>query len=374
MKQFVYILFAFLVVACAKPEPQTKAEKEKALGEYKTQLYELKQKIAQLEGELNKESAGKEDVVNIAVKSLEAAPFIHHVEVPGTVEADLDINVSPEASGEVIEIKVAEGEWVKKDQVIALLNTEAIERNIDELKINLKLAETTFDRQNKLWKQNIGSEIEFLQAKTSKEALEMKLKALQAQLDMAIVRSPIAGTVDIIYQKKGQIASPQAPFAKIVNINKVKIYADLSENYVTKVRKGNNVTLAFPALNKQIKASIFQVGNTIDAKNRTFRVRMNLTNTDRLIKPNMIANLQFSDYQNDSAISIPSLLIKEDFNGKYVFLAQAKGQKWIAAKKYIKTGMSNNNITEITEGLTAGEKIISEGQNMVSQGTVVAFK
>lgn len=373
MKQFTYIFIVLLAVACAKPGPQTKAEKEKTLSNYKTQLYELKQKIAQLETDLNKENTEKEEVVNVAVKTLEVAPFIHHVEIPGTVEADLDINVSPEASGEVIEISVAEGDWVKKGQIIARLNTEAISRNIDELKINLKLAQTTFDRQNKLWKQNIGSEIEFLQAQTTKQALEMQLKALQAKLDMAIVRSPISGTVDIIYQKKGQIASPQAPFAKIVNIDKVKVYSDISENYITKIRKGNQVKLDFPALNRQVKTQIFQVGNTIDAQNRTFRVRMNLTNTDKLIKPNMVAKLQFSDYQNDSAISIPSLLIKEDFNGKYVFIITDKNNKCTAFKQYVKTGMSNNNITEITQGLSQGDLIISEGQNMVSQGTVVAF-
>ncbi|TKG93378.1 efflux RND transporter periplasmic adaptor subunit [Puteibacter caeruleilacunae] len=370
MKQIAYIIIAVFLMACGNTTKETADDKKERLVEYKTQLKELKDKIAELEEELGRNDA-TEEIVSVATIQLSKEKFEHFVEVTGTVEADLDINVSPEAAGEIISIDVKEGDWVKKGQIIARLNTETVARSIDEIKINLALAQTTFERQSRLWKQKIGSEIEYLQAKANKEALEMKLQSLEAQLDMATVKSPIDGVLDIIYQKKGEIASAQVPFAKVMNINKVKIYGDLAEGYITKIRKGDDVQVFFPALNRTVTAKIERLGNEIDSKNRTFKVRINIANKDNLIKPNMISVLQFRDYLAEDVITLPALLIREDFKGSYVFVVKKEGNKHIARKAYIKTGMTNNNITEIVEGLDEGTMVISEGLNMISEGTQV---
>ncbi|HYQ57237.1 MAG TPA: efflux RND transporter periplasmic adaptor subunit, partial [Draconibacterium sp.] len=163
----------------------------------------------------------------------------------------------------------------------------------------------------------------------------------------------------------------QVAFAKVINTDNIKIYGDISESYITKVHKGDNVEISFPALNKTVSAKINQIGNTIDPNNRTFRVRINLNNNSNEIKPNLVSIISLRDYVNDSAIVIPSLYVKEDFKGHYTYIVENENGKNVAKKVYVSPGVTNNNMTEITDGLTAGAKIISEGYNQVVNGAAV---
>lgn len=369
MKKLAYIVVIIVFASCAgKPGGE---DKQALLTQYKQEMHELKQKINQLEGELQAEK--EIEFVNVKVTEIQPQLFEHFIEVTGNVEADQEVDVSPEGSGKIVDILVKEGQKVSKGMVLATLNTEMLDRSIEELKINLDLAKTTFERQKNLWDQKIGSEIQYLQAKSTKESLERRLEGLQAQKDMAVVKSPVAGTVDVVYQKKGEIASPQMPFAKVVNIDKVKVYAEVAESYLTKIKSRDNVIIDFPALNKKVEAPINMIGNFINPNNRTFRVRINLNNSDNMIKPNMLSVVKMRDYVAEDAFVIPSLLVKEDFKGEYTFVVDKKGNEKVAKKVYVKSGVNNNNMAEITEGLEAGDLIISEGFNQVVSGTHIKF-
>lgn len=365
---FAAVLILVLASCSAGPDNSVEA-KRKQLAADKKQLHELETKIAQLEAELD--SSAKEEFVN--VKTLEIIPrrFDHYIEVTGNVEADEEVNVSPESAGKIMEILVSEGEHVQKGTVMARLNTDMLDRSIEETRISLDLASTTFERQKNLWDQKIGSELQFLQAKSNKESLERRLESLQAQKEMAVVKAPVDGVVDVIFQKKGEIGSPQVPFAKVVNIRKLKIYGDVAESYLTSIRKGDPVDIRFPAVGKDVKAPISQVGNYIDPNNRTFRIRIDITNGDGLIKPNMVAVLGIRDYTSQSAVVIPTLLIKQDFRGSYLYIAKAADGGFKAEKVYVKTGMTNNNMTEVSEGLESGMRVISEGFDQVIDGTAI---
>ncbi|WP_423129323.1 efflux RND transporter periplasmic adaptor subunit [Gaoshiqia sp. Z1-71] len=364
----VFALAALLAACSGTPDNSAEA-KRKELNGYKQELHQLEQKIALLEREL-KEAADIE-YVEVVLNRVEPRFFEHFFEVTGSVEADQEVNVSPEGSGQILEIKVKEGQRVAKGAVLAVLNSEPINRTIEEVKINLELAKTTFDRQQKLWDQNIGSELQYLQAKSAKESLERQLEGLMAQQDMSIIKAPVDGIIDVIYQKQGQIASPQIPFGKLVNIERIKIYADVTEAYLTKIKEGDDVLVNFPSIGRSVSTKIRQIGNYIDPGNRTFRIRLDLQNSDKLIKPNMDAVVKIRDYVADQAIVIPSLLIKEDFKGKYTFIAENNG-KYLAAKKiYVNPGVSDNNVTEVREGLTAGMEVISEGFSQVFDGSAV---
>ncbi len=369
--QPIYALIAFVLLsACTSAPGSQENDKRELLNQYKQQVHELNTKIDELEKELSNGESHEQ----VAVVTTKLAPekFEHFIEVRGNVEADKEINVSPEGSGQILEIHVKEGQWVEEGTTLATLNAEPIDRNIDQVRINLDLANTTFERQKKLWDQNIGSEMQYLQAKSAKEALEKQLESLIAQKDMSIIKAPIAGSIDVIFQKEGQIASPQIPFAKLVNINEVKIYADVAESYLTKIKEGDQVWVNFPALSRNVKTKISMIGNYIDPGNRTFRVRLDLSNRDRLIKPNLDAVVKLRDYVAEEAIVIPSLLVKSDFKGQYTFVAEKSKKDHIARKVYITTGVSDNNMSEITEGLQSGMLVISEGFNQVFDGAHVS--
>lgn len=372
MKKILMILIAAVVVAsCSAPQIDGEAAKRQQLQNYKQEMHDLKQKIDVLEKELA--STEKDEVVKVKVAELQNEVFEHFIEVTGKVEAEKDIDVSPETAGVIDEVYVTEGDKVQKDQVLAKLNTDILERSMDELEVQLDLANTNFERQDNLWKQNIGSEMQYLQAKNTKEGLEKRVISLKTQIEMSNVKSPISGVVDVVYQKKGNIGSPQIPFAKVLNIDKIKIYADVSESYISKIKKGDKVEIYFPALNSNTNATIDQIGNTIDPNNRTFRVRINIQNKDQRIKPNLVSIIKLRDYLNEDAIVVPSLFVKEDFRGKYTYIVDNQSGKQIAKKVYVTSGVTHNNTTEITEGLVAGMKVVSEGYNQIADGTVLNF-
>lgn len=372
MKQIATIIAAAVLLAsCSSTTISDEESKRKELQKFRQEMNELQSKINALEKELA--DTKTDESVKISVAELTNQRFEHFIEVTGQVEADQDINVSAESAGVIESVLVTEGQQVSKGQVLGKLNTDALERSMDELKIQLELAKTNFQRQKNLWDQNIGSEMQFLQAKTNMESLEKRIDGLKAQIKMSEIKSPVDGVVDIVYQKKGEIGSPQVPFAKVLNIGTVKIYADVSESYLTKVSQGDSVKITFPALNREMTASIRRIGNTIDPNNRTFRIRIDLQNPDRMIKPNLVSVIRIRDYLANDAIVVPSLFIKEDFRGKYTFTVENEQGSQRARKVYVETGMTNNNRTEVLNGLTSGVKIISEGYNQVADGTPVIF-
>ena len=368
MNQLTAVILVVILASCSAGNVGNEEQsKQEQLKEYKQQVTDLEKKIAKIEAEVK--STAEVEKVEVVVSKLKPQKFEHFIAVTGSVEADQELDVSPEGSGQILDINVKEGQRVAKGTVLAVLNSEPIERNIEEVKINLELAKTTYNRQKNLWDQNIGSEMQMLQAKSSKESLEKQLEGLTAQKDMSIIKAPVDGIIDVIYQKKGQIANSQIPFARLVNIEKVKVYADVAESYLTKIKKGDDVFVNFPAIGKDVETKIQMIGNYIDPNNRTFRIRLDLQNENKMIKPNLEAVVKIRDYVAKDAIVIPSLLIKEDFRGKYTFIAQSENNQLVAKKVYVKTGVSNNNMTEVREGLKPGTQIVSEGFNQVMDGS-----
>ncbi len=365
------LMAAIVMVACNAPKGDGEAAKRQQLQQYKQQRHDLDEKIASLESEL--QGMEKLEVVNVKVQELQTKTFEHFIEVNGKVEAELDLDVSPESSGVITDVFVTEGQQVPKGFVMGRLSTDVLQRSREELEIQLELAATNYKRQQNLWDQNIGSEMQLLQAKNSKEGLDKRIESIKTQIEMSEIKSPISGVVDVVYQKRGNIASPQNPFAKVVNISQIKIYADISESYLSKVKKGDNVTVYFPALNQETEASIQQIGNTIDPNNRTFRVRINMGNPGNRIKPNLISIVKIRDYRAENAIVVPSLFIKEDFTGDYTYIVETVDGKTTAKKVYVKPGVTDNNTTEVIEGLEPGMKVISEGYNQIGNGTVISF-
>lgn len=371
MKKTVLIITiaAAYLVSCSTQQGED--AKRKQLQAYKQEVHVLNEQIEALEKEL----AGleTEDIINVKVNELQLQTFEHFFEVTGNVEAEYNIDVSPETAGIIKEIFVKEGQTVNKGFVMAKLSTEVLERSVEEVEVQLELATTNYNRLKTLWDQNIGSEMQLLQSKNNKETLEKRLAGLQTQIEMAEVKSPIDGVVDIIYQEKGDIAGPQVQFAKVVNISEIKIYADVSEAYLTKIKVGDKVKVFFPALDREVETTVRQIGNTINPNNRSFRLRLNLNNLDKMIKPNLMAVVRIRDYKADDAIVVPSLLIKQDFKGDYTFIAENEGGKNVAKRVYVTPGISNNNMTEVISGLNEGMKIISEGFNQVANGTIIRY-
>jgi RND family efflux transporter MFP subunit len=373
MKQnIIYIIIAtlFLIAGCGSEAqaPESLEEKQKQLESYKKELESLKTKINTLEAELRSANGKvqKKELRLIEHEVLQPVLFQHFIEVPGEVKSDKNIQVNPEISGVILKRNYEEGAFVKKGAVIAVLNSEILKSNIEEVKTRLNLAETIFKRQENLWNQNIGSEVQYLQAKNNKEALEKNLETLQTQLGDAYVKAPISGTLDEYFMNTGEMASPQLPIARIVNLSSVEISADVSETYVKDIKRGDKVNVSFTAIGEDMELPIAAVGQFINPQNRTFKITMKANNKEGYLRPNTLAMVRINDYTLEDAITVTSNLIQRGTDGgEFLYIAQKQGDKTIAKKVMIETGRTYEGRTVINKGLKAGDKVIVTGYSEV---------
>ncbi|MCF8234682.1 MAG: efflux RND transporter periplasmic adaptor subunit [Bacteroidales bacterium] len=376
MKRVLIILVVAFMVSCSGSESESEIREE--IKAKKVELNNLKKEIHTLENELagyvGEDSL--KDLIPVKTQKLKPQTFRHFFESSGVVEAVEEAYISPEMGGQIKEIYVDEGDQVKQGQLLARLNTSVTESTIEEVETSLELATTVYKKQKTLWKEkNIGSEIQYLEAKTNKESLENKLQTLRAQMEMSIIRSPIHGIVDQIFQKEGELATPGMQMMQVINLDKLYVNIDISERYLPNISKGDSVRLSFPSYpGKHMTVPIHRIGNVIEPDNRTFKVELKIDNVNERYKPNMVAITKINDYTADSAIVVPSIVVKEDLTGKYLYVLDDKNETAVAEKKYIETGRSYNNKTLITKGLRPGMEVIIAGFNQVSNGSEVYVK
>lgn len=374
MKKYIVVSLSLLLAACggvadeemSSDLSQLKENKALLEEEYQALRSEIKaidKEIARLDG-----NAGKKLAI-VSTIPTEVKTFTHYFEVHGSVEADKNVSLYPETPGTIKRIKVSEGDRVKKGQLIAELDTEVIENNISEVQTSLELATTVFERQSRLWAQKIGSEIQFLEAKNNKQSLENRLKTLRSQLDLSIIRAPFAGVIDEIFPKEGEIASPQAPLARLINLDQVYVKSDVSEAYLSKIKKGNTIELNFPSLEKEIVSEISLVGQYINPENRTFKIQVAIDNYDHAVKPNLLAVLKIKDYEKENAIVIPSNIIQQDASGNdYVYVIDRSTGEDMIQKVVIEKGYSYRNRTVVLKGLKPNSELVLKGARSVQDG------
>ncbi|WMJ73341.1 efflux RND transporter periplasmic adaptor subunit [Cytophagaceae bacterium ABcell3] len=369
LQKFWIFSVVLLLIACG--ETDETAKKKAELAQLKKEHAELGAKIANLESELNIETVSKGVLVEVA--KVVPSTFEHFIDVHGTVEADMNVQVMPEANGPIEKIYVEKGQTVSKGQTLALINTDMIRQNIKEVETSLELATSVYEKQKRLWDQKVGTEMQYLEAKNRKEGLETNLATLKTQLSKAYIKSPVSGEVDEIFGKAGEMTSAQTPFARVVNLDKVYISADVSETYIGRFSKGDPVKVHLPSLDKELDAEISAAGQFINPNNRTFRVTVNLDNQEKVLKPNMLSVVKIRDFAVDDALVVPASVIQSDRQGDYLFTVRKEGEKKVAQKTYVSTGITYKGQTVVVDGLNKNDKVITKGFRGLVDGETVSF-
>jgi RND family efflux transporter MFP subunit len=296
--------------------------------------------------------------------------FRKFIDIQGAVTSKKNIMVSSNTGGVLLSVPITEGQYVEQGQTLAVVNSDVLQANIREVEGRLELAEAVYERQKRLWEQNIGTELQFLEARNNKESLEKTLETLQVQLSDATVRAPISGTVDEVFGLQGQMVGPGSVIARIVNLRKVQVEAEIPESYVGVFRKGDKVEIYFQSLGITRSATIRAVGQVINPGNRTFKVEIDLPNTDGLLKPNLLATLRLKEYESRDNLIIPTRLIQDGSKGNFVFAVERD----TVIKKWISIGESYDGESEVLEGLIGTEEIIDLGFRDVLEGEYVEVK
>lgn len=301
-----------------------------------------------------------------------AGQFQHDFNVYGTVKSDQSVTLYPESAGRIQRVVVRAGQKVSAGQVLVELDNSVVQSSLAEIKTQLDLAQTLFDKQKRLWDQGIGSEVQFLQAKTQLEGLQKRLSTAQKQAAMSTVRAPFAGSVDEVFAKQGEYAAPGMPMARLISTGGLRLELDVPETYITRLKVGQKIALDFNSIGVKTTASISQVGDFINPDSRTFKVSVNLPSNGQY-KPNMMASAQVVDYESNGLLALPNRLILQDTKGAnytYVFVPAQNGLGKVERRE-LTIGVSNNDATEVLAGLKVGEQVVDRGIRSVQPGETV---
>ncbi len=344
---------------------------------YREEINTLATKVNELERQLiaRGEHTGRNAVIPVTADTVEQQTFQNFFTVSATAEAVNKATISPEINGHLKRIYVNKGDPVRQGQVLARLATGVMESNIEEVKTSLQLAQTVYERQQRLWRQEIGSEIQYLEAKNNVESLQGRLQTLQSQLDLAELRAPIDGFVDEIILKEGELAMPGTPLMQIVSLDQLYVNADISEAYLRYVHEGDSVLLRFPSYpDVEMHVPVHRVGHTIHPESRSFRMQLRIANSNGRLKPNMMARVSVRTFHIPDAVVVPSILIGYDNQGHYVFTAREREGLMVAEKTYIDRGADGEGKTLVESGLKPGDLLIRKGYNRVSSGDPIRIE
>ena len=347
-------------------------DKATQLEKLKSDQADVSKKIAKLESELAAENPTAIVVKSkdVGVVEISPRPFDHFIQTQGSIDAEENILVSAKAMGVITQVYVNEGDRVTKGQTLAQIDNTLMVRSIDELKGGLELANTVYDRQKNLWDQKIGTEVQFLQAKNNKESLEKRLATLNEQLDMTRIKSLINGTVDAVNVKVGENAAPGMPAFRVINTSKLKVIANVSESFVSSIKKGNKVLVEISESGKAMNATVSFVGRNIDQLSRTFPVEVTLPANEDL-RPNMTAVIRVVFHSEPAALTVPVNVVQEINGEKIVYVVETDGKQAVARKRVVEVGGVYNNLAHIKSGLSSGDKIITVGYQGLNDGEFV---
>ena len=314
------------------------------------------------------EAAPSARLTKVGVQTLQAAPFSHTFAVQGNVETDRIANVLADFPGVVREVFAEEGAQVNQGDALVRIDTDVLAKQREELLTQFELAETLFERQERLWNKDIGSEVDFLQAKTSLEALTRSLATLDEQIDKAVIRAPFSGVLDRVFVNVGEMAAAPMPVVRVVDLSDLYVRASVSDHYAGVVMAGQPVTVKAQGL-EPIESQIRRVGQFIEAANRTLDVTIDLPSGTRAL-PNMVATVHITDLALDSALALPSAVVQQDAKGQeYVYII--KGDQ--ATKQTVQTGVMSDGMLLIESGLQVGDRVINRGAARVVDGERVTL-
>ncbi|MFI5450927.1 efflux RND transporter periplasmic adaptor subunit [Pedobacter sp. UC225_61] len=362
MKRILFIAAIAILAACSSEKKDPKAE----LADLKKQRTELDAKIAKLESTVgDKDSVSTKDVTVFEVKQ---TTFNNYVEIQGKVDAEQNVQVNPEAQGVVTRVYVSIGQTVSKGQVLAQIDDNVLRQSMAQLQTQIDLATNLFNRQKNLWDQKIGTEVQYLNAKTQKEGLERQMNVLRSQQAMYKIKAPISGSIEQMDLKVGQAVAPGVTGIRIVNGNILKAKAQVAESYLGKISQGDDVKVIFPDIPDSLVTKVSFAAKVIDPSSRSFNIEVKLPSNAKY-RANMIVVLKVVDYKNPKAIVIPVSAIQNAENGQYV-ITVVDGK---AKRTTIKAGRTIDGKTEILSGLTQGDKIVTTGIDDINEGDPVKY-
>ncbi|MEO6132113.1 MAG: efflux RND transporter periplasmic adaptor subunit [Saprospiraceae bacterium] len=374
MKTMNFMMGVLLLLTAISCKPKATSDDPVAqLAKLKEQKAAIEAQINTLQQELIAKGVIEKSLPRVALTEIKPEPFYHYIDLQGKVDADETVSATSKIPGTIKKIYVKNGDVVRQGQLLAQIDDAILQSSMNELKGQLQVAEDLYNRQKSLWDQNIGSEVQYIQAKNNKESIERSIATLNQNWAMTRIHAPTSGTVDNVILNQGEAISPGVPLCVIVNLSKLKIKGEVTEAYAAKVKKGDQVKVYFPDTDKEVMTTINYVSKSINPVSRTFTVETVLLKGD--YTANQITVMKIIDYQNPKAVVIPVNLIQSSQEGDFVLIAEKTETNNEATIKRVpvKQGQNYSGYVEILSGLKEGDLVVSTGFQDINNGETVLF-
>lgn len=382
MKKILFIsLLGLIITSCgsdAKTASVDKAIESKNITKIKTTRAEIQKQYDAIGAELAKLDAALAEldtvkkVTMVSTAIVKDTVFTHYIDIQGNVDTRQNLIIYPEFSGVLSQVYVKIGQKVSKGQNLAKIDDGGLSNQLAQMETQAALAKTTFERQKNLWDKKIGSEIQYLQAKTNYESQMKAVAQMKAQLAKTIVKAPFSGIIDEVITDKGQVVGPGQQLMRIVNLSDMYVSANIPESFIGKIKVGAIVDVQVKSIGKTYLGRVRQVGNYINPNNRNFSIEVAVPNTDNILRPNQVAVLKIEDYKKPNAILVPESIVTENAAGeKILYTVDVASKEPKAVKKTITIGLTSGSNVEVKSGLNKGETIIIEGARSVQNGDQV---
>ncbi len=376
-KLFALIIITLFTSSCSERKSydyNNISDLREAKKNYNEELISLNSELKKINSAIS-ELDKNERLQLITVYKIKQESFKHFIEVQGDIKSRKNLLLLPELNGILKKIYVQEGTQVNKGQILAEIDDSGLKNQLSQLELQAELSKIKFNRIKNLWEQKIGSEIEYLEAKTIYKTQQKSVAQLKEQLKKAKIFAPFKGSIDEIIANTGSnLIAGLTPIFRIVNLDNVYTEADVPEKYSQTVKTGTPLIVEIPMLGKSYETIIKQAGNFIKPNNRSFRIEAPISNQDRSIKLNLTTKLKINDYSNPKSILIPLRILKEDSKGNFYVFKLIKTEKenvFVSKKVFIDIGKDNGNKIEIINGLSDGDIIIDEGGERIQDGQKV---
>lgn len=389
-KMITLFIIAIILTSCGADQSERSVDDIISEGNLETILSkrsEVKVKQSEIQNALKKLDKAIKDLDKsdnsalVTTQTVSDTLFRHFIEIQGSVATKQNVIIYPEYQGTLTRIFVTEGDRVRKGQILARIDDGGLGSQLSQLKVQAQLAKTTYERQQRLWEQKIGSEIQYLQMKANYESAQNAVNQLQSQVAKTAVKAPFSGVIDDVITDQGTVVAPGQALFRIVNLDHMYIEAEVPERYLKSVVPGKDVEIDLPILGETLSSKVRQTGNYINPANRAFSIEVDIPNNNGNVKPNLTARLRINDYTNENALLVPLSVISENAQGEqYVFIVSTNteegdsGQNSFATRKIITTGVAQGDYVEVLAGLTKGDEIIVEGARTVKDGQEITIK
>lgn len=389
-KMITLFIIAIILTSCGADQSERSVDDIISEGNLETILSkrsEVKVKQSEIQNALKKLDEAIKDLDKsdnsalVTTQTVSDTLFRHFIEIQGSVATKQNVIIYPEYQGTLTRIFVTEGDRVRKGQILARIDDGGLGSQLSQLEVQAQLAKTTYERQQRLWEQKIGSEIQYLQMKANYESAQNAVNQLQSQVAKTAVKAPFSGVIDDVITDQGTVVAPGQALFRIVNLDHMYIEAEVPERYLKSVVPGKDVEIDLPILGETLSSKVRQTGNYINPANRAFSIEVDIPNNNGNVKPNLTARLRINDYTNENALLVPLSVISENAQGEqYVFIVSTNteegdsGQNSFATRKIITTGVAQGDYVEVLAGLTKGDEIIVEGARTVKDGQEITIK